>query len=227
MVSVATTDSLGARRRGRPRRIEAGQIVDVTRRIILEEGVEAVSMRRIAKEVGTTPMALYHHVRDKVELLMLTLTGMVAAVPRPSLPDDPRERILVTAVHMHDVLAEMIWVVDILALGDLTDKDAWWTAEEIIDSAIACGLSPEEAVHAYHTLWYVIHGSLVFRRADARRAADPDRAALFPDLITEEDADELPRLAALSNRWHEVKAGYDIREQLERVLDGLLRRPRP
>jgi AcrR family transcriptional regulator len=209
---------------GRPPRIEKQRIVDVARRILQEEGVEAVSMRRIAKEVGATPMALYHHVRDKDELLMLTLAGTAETFARPPLPEHPRDRILATAVHMYEILSEVDWVIDVLSLGDLTDKGALWMPEEIVGSAIACGLSPEAAIHAYRTIWYVVHGALVFRRADARRAADPGRKPFFPSLITEDDVGELPHLAALSARWEEVTAAYDVTAQLEAVVDGLLAR---
>lgn len=211
---------------GRPSRIEKQQIVAVARRILQEEGVEAVSMRRIAKEVGATPMALYHHVRDKDELLMLTLAGMAATVPRPELPEDPRDRIVATAVHMHAVLSEMVWVIDVLSRGDLTDKDALWMAEEIVDSAIRCGLTPRQATHAYRSIWYLVYGALVFRRAELRRAADPGRRPFFASLVTPDDAEELPRLAALSPRWEDMTAEYDVAAQLEAVVDGLLGRPR-
>lgn len=33
------------------------------------EGLEAVSLRRLAQEFGVTPMALYHHVNDKQDLI--------------------------------------------------------------------------------------------------------------------------------------------------------------
>ncbi|MFD4524825.1 TetR/AcrR family transcriptional regulator [Streptomyces sp. NPDC058470] len=209
---------------GRPRRIEASQIVDVARRIIREEGVDAVSMRRVAKEVGTTPMALYHHVRDKDELLMLTLSGMAATVPRPALPEDPRDRALATALHMHAVLRGMPWVVEVLGLGDLTDRGALWMVEEIIASAVACGLTPDEAVSAYRTIWYCVYGDLVFRRAVDRRAAEPDRKRHFPALLKDEDAAELPYLTALSDRWEDLTEGYDVTVQLRAVVDGALRR---
>ncbi|MBT2677183.1 TetR/AcrR family transcriptional regulator [Streptomyces sp. ISL-14] len=211
---------------GRPRRIEAQQIVDVARRIIREEGVEAVSMRRVAKEVGATPMALYHHVRDKDELLLLTLQGMAATFPRPALPADPRDRLLTTAVHMHTILSEVPWVIDVLSLGDLTDKDALWMPEEIIHSAIACGLTPTQALHAYRTIWYVVYGALVFQRADARRAADPERRPFFPTFLAKEDAVTLPRMAEMAANWEEIKGRYDVAEQLEAVVDGLLRKGR-
>ncbi|MEU3610992.1 helix-turn-helix domain-containing protein [Streptomyces sp. NPDC006872] len=207
---------------GRPRRIEKQQIVDVARRILQEEGVQALSMRRVAKEVGATPMALYHHVRDKDELLMLTLAGLAASIPRPELPADPRERVLVTALHIFTGLSGFPWAVDVLGLGELTDKGALWMPEEIIASCIACGQTHEEAVHTYRTLWYFLYGALRFTTAEARRAADPDRRPFFPNLLTPADADELPHLTSLSADWQELTRGYDIAVQLRAMIDGLL-----
>ncbi|MFI1013658.1 TetR/AcrR family transcriptional regulator [Streptomyces sp. NPDC020965] len=208
---------------GRPRRLDPETIVATARRIIEEEGVAALSMRRVAKEVGSTPMALYHYVRDKDELLLLTLAGVSAQFPRPELPADPRARLITAAVHMHQVLAQVPWVLKVLELGGLTDKQALWIAEEIIDSAMACGLSAGQAVATYRTIWYFVYGDLVFRASAARRAAEPDRKQHWPAMLTEEDAAELPRLTALAPRWEELQR-YDIAEQLAAIVDGLLSR---
>ncbi|MEI5102132.1 helix-turn-helix domain-containing protein [Streptomyces sp. PmtG] len=204
--------------------MEPEAIVAVARRVLQEEGVAALSMRRVAKEIGATPMALYHHVRDKDELLMLALSGTAATLPRPRLPDDPRERMLAVAVHMHAVLDELPWVVEVLRLGGLTDRGALWMVEEIVDCGLACGLDDAEAVHAYGTIWHCVYGDLVFRRALARRAEEPDRKRYFPDMLTDADAAELPHLSALADRWTELTAAYDISRQLEAVVDGLLGR---
>ncbi|WP_436842795.1 TetR/AcrR family transcriptional regulator [Streptomyces venezuelae] len=209
---------------GRPRRIDPETIVATARRILETEGVAGLSMRRVAKEVGTTPMALYHHVRDKDELLMLTLAGTAATVPRPDLPADPRDRLLAVSLHMHGTLARMPWVVEVLSLGDLTDEGALWMVEEIVACGIACGLTPEEAVRAYRTIWHCVYGDLVFRRAMERRAEDPARRRHFPDLLADADATELPHLAALADRWSELTDDYDATGQLGAVIDGLLGR---
>ena len=50
-----------------------------------EAGIGAVSMRRLAQELGVVPMALYKHVADKEELL----DGMVDAVIAEIDPPDP------------------------------------------------------------------------------------------------------------------------------------------
>ena len=45
------------------------QIAEIALRILEEEGPEKVSMRRIAKEVGITPMAIYYHYPNRQALL--------------------------------------------------------------------------------------------------------------------------------------------------------------
>ncbi|MFE9662256.1 TetR family transcriptional regulator [Streptomyces sp. NPDC005955] len=220
---AAAAPRKAGRKAGRPRRIDPERIVAVARRILQEEGVDALSMRRVAKEVGTTPMALYHHVRDKDELLMLTLSGMARTVPRPELPEDPRERLIAMSLHMYRTLRRMPWVVDVLSLGDLTDKGALWIMEEFIGAAMACGLSADDAVRAYRTVWHCVYGELVFRAAMERRAAEPGRVRNFPDgLLTEQDAAELPLLTSLADRWIQLAQSYDLERQLRLVLDGLL-----
>lgn len=47
----------------------AEQIAETALRILEEEGPEKVSMRRIAREVGITPMAIYHYYPDHQTLL--------------------------------------------------------------------------------------------------------------------------------------------------------------
>ncbi|MET9659393.1 TetR/AcrR family transcriptional regulator [Streptomyces sp. NPDC006510] len=209
---------------GRPRRLDPDAMVATARRIIEEEGVDALSMRRVAKELGSTPMALYHYVQDKDELLMLTLSGTAAAFPRPELPEDPRERLLAVAVHLHGILARLPWVLDILALGELTDRNALWMVEEIIDSALACGLSPAQAVRAYRTIWSYVYGDLIFRRAAERRAQNPSGRRYFPEMVTEQDAATLPRLAALRDEWRTYAADYEVADELDAIIRGLIGR---
>jgi AcrR family transcriptional regulator len=47
----------------------AGRIATAARRLLDKEGSEAVTMRRVAKAVGITPMAVYRHYADRAGLL--------------------------------------------------------------------------------------------------------------------------------------------------------------
>jgi AcrR family transcriptional regulator len=53
------------------RGLTAERVVDAALHVADAGGIEAVSLRRIARELGVTPMAIYRHVRDKSQLLDL------------------------------------------------------------------------------------------------------------------------------------------------------------
>ena len=50
-------------------RLTRDRVVDAALRIMDEEGLDAVTMRRVAREVGVEAMSLYHYVQDKEDLL--------------------------------------------------------------------------------------------------------------------------------------------------------------
>lgn len=96
-------------RLGRPPRLSREAILVAAQRVLDEEGAEYLSMRRLARELSSTPMALYHHVRDKDELLMLLLDAYVRRIPRPDFADHPRERVVAGAQALHDILEDCPW----------------------------------------------------------------------------------------------------------------------
>lgn len=66
------------RRQGRPavgrvEPLERDEILDRAYAIITAEGIDALSMRRLANELGVTPMAIYHHVPSKPALLQVLI----------------------------------------------------------------------------------------------------------------------------------------------------------
>ena len=207
---------------GRPPRISRGEIVEVARGIVDRDGVEKLTMRRVAAEIGSAPMALYHHVRNKEQLLSLLLDDVARELPVPELPADPRERIVVAATTVHDLFLAHPWVAEALTSDDLLSPTALWFPEAVVDAAIACGVSPDDAVRVYRTIWYYTAGEMVVRAAGARRRAADDRPTYREQVFAELDAQELPRLAAVGPRWAELTARDTYVHGLRALVDGLL-----
>jgi AcrR family transcriptional regulator len=70
-----------------------------------QEGLEGATMRRVAEELGTTPSALYWHVRNKQELLQFVLDRVIGEIELP--PPDPanwQEQLKLAAREMRRVL---------------------------------------------------------------------------------------------------------------------------
>ena len=85
-----------------PRRalISRDAVLDATLALADERGLGAVSMRTVSSRLGVTPMALYHHVRDKDDLLDGLVERLLAELqpPDPSLPWKERLRTLADGI---------------------------------------------------------------------------------------------------------------------------------
>ncbi|MGW2326304.1 TetR/AcrR family transcriptional regulator [Streptomyces sp. NPDC001700] len=210
--------------RGRPPRISREEVVATARRIVDEDGVDRLTMRRLATEIGSTPMALYHHVRNKEELLLLLLDDHAArTLRRPEPPiADPRERIVVAAAAIHEALAACPWIVEVLTADDLMSASALWYVEQIVDGLVEGGLTPERAVQGYRAIWYYTAGEIVVRATAARRRADDGRTTYREQVFTDLDPDELPRLAHVAEDWAALTAEDTYLDGLSALVDGLL-----
>jgi AcrR family transcriptional regulator len=82
-------------------------IVDTAMRILDAEGIDALSMRRVALDLRTGPASLYAHVANKDELLELMIDRVVDELEIPA-PDPARwqEQIVESAVAAHGVWAK-------------------------------------------------------------------------------------------------------------------------
>ncbi|TDD19607.1 TetR/AcrR family transcriptional regulator [Nonomuraea diastatica] len=60
---------------------DIAQIADTAVKVADAEGLEAVSMQRVAAELGFTKMALYRYVNDKAELIAVMIEAAVGPAP--------------------------------------------------------------------------------------------------------------------------------------------------
>ena len=68
-------------------RSPADAIVEAALDIVERQGLASLTMRRVAAEVGASPMALYNHVADKAELIDLMVDAIVGDVVEGSKHD--------------------------------------------------------------------------------------------------------------------------------------------
>src|SRR5438105_15871710 len=79
------------------------RIVAAARALIETSGVEALSMRKLASEVGVAPTAIYWHVGSREDLLNAVLDTMVASLPPiAGRGSDPRARLASVARAIRD-----------------------------------------------------------------------------------------------------------------------------
>lgn len=210
------------RRRGRPARLSQDAILLVAQEIVESAGIDALTMRAVAERLSSSPMAIYRHVRDKDELLLLLLDRAAAGLERPELPADPRQRLRALWRFLHDELAARPWLVGVLASGDLAGKSILWLVEEMLQAFMASGLSTIQAGAAYRAVWQYTVGVLTIRIATERTTAALARPSFQAEMIAAADPVQTPAVAAFGGDWPHAFDNYDF--GLNALLDGLIPR---
>jgi TetR/AcrR family tetracycline transcriptional repressor len=113
------------------------------------EGLEAVTIRRLAQENSVTPMALYWHFKDKDAVLDGIAERLFADVELPEPIglswDHELRRVLaavLAAVRPHPLAAEL------MVMRTMRSESGLVLAERVIGILIAAGFSPAEAAQA-------------------------------------------------------------------------------
>jgi AcrR family transcriptional regulator len=98
------------RGRGRAATLSRDQIADVALAIADEEGIEAVTIRRIARELRSGAMSLYHYFDSRDELLELMGDRIAAEMLVPELPSDWRDALRAIAHQSRGAFARHPWL---------------------------------------------------------------------------------------------------------------------
>ena len=223
-MAVSRPDASRARA-GRPPVTSRAQVLAAARQLIDQAGWEKLTIRRLAAEMGIGATTLYHHVRDKEDLLLLLLDEYASQIPHPDLPSEPRDRIILATTALHDALAEWPWAAEVLTADGfvgLLGESALWTVETIVAGAIDHGCTPAQAVGVFRSLWYYTVGEILVRAHTARRRADSGRPPRPEGFFGAIDASRLPRLAALGDQWPALAARDTYPQGLDAFVDGLL-----
>jgi AcrR family transcriptional regulator len=107
----------GARRA----RFTREQIAEAALAIADAEGFDAVSMRRVAAELGAGTMTLYHYVRTKDELVALMDDAIMGEllIPDGEMPSDWREALTLIARRTRDAFARHPWTLEAMPEAQL------------------------------------------------------------------------------------------------------------
>lgn len=108
------------------------------------EGFEAVSMRRVAQELGAGTMTLYHYVRNKDELITLMVDAAMGEVlvPEGELASEWRPALTQIATRTRDAFRRHRWTLDRLGDGRL-GPNGMRHFEQSLRAVSGAGLSDE------------------------------------------------------------------------------------
>lgn len=196
-------------------RLSTQAIVDTAIAIADVDGLDAVSIRRVAAILEVRPMSLYTHIASKDELLALManeLLGM-ALVEQP-LPDDWRQALTLTSRKLFRTFAAHPWLLALLARRPRPGPSAARYAKQLSSAVESLGLPADEM----WTLISVVNDYIV---GHAMRVATTGSTRDFVDHLSERDRAELPGVDALARTEETRLAGEVFELGLQTVLDGV------
>jgi AcrR family transcriptional regulator len=216
-------------------RFNRDQIAAAALRIADTEGFDAVTMKRIAAELGAGTMTLYYYVRTKADVVALMHDEILAGllIPPDELPAHWRDAVAAIARRTRAVLLEHPW-----SLATLTDAQFGPNAMRHIEQSLAAlegtGLAPRHRLALMGMVDDYVAGNALHAAEYATRArvaeADP---ALAGEAIAYGIAllstGEFPQLTALYEEREAVPPTQatltdDFETGLQSLLDGLTAR---
>jgi TetR/AcrR family tetracycline transcriptional repressor len=135
------------------------------------EGLEAVSLRRLAQEFGVTPMAIYRHVRDKQDLINAmteaVLEGIDATVGfRPGMTWSERLRLAIDNYKEQIDARPLALPLSIAYTGD-GPPSFWKVLEDLLAILLDAGFGRREAIVLIRMISNLLAGYLLLLQQGA------------------------------------------------------------
>ena len=182
------------------------------------EGVDALSMRRLADELGAGTMTLYWHFTDKRELLDAVIGTAVAGLKLPRFEGSWRDQIRQLAAYSRELLARHPSVLEIWARQPVLAADTLGGVEAGLRILEEAGFDPEEAVKAFRLLVTYTFGFELFSEPRSKRATRESARAALRKLPPE----GYPHLSETAGPFAAAMGSEEaFAYGLDRILDGL------
>lgn len=156
-------DAAEPRRRRARNSLSKEEIVAAGIAIVEEDGLTALTLRRVTERIGASTMAPYRYVADREDLLAAMLDEASRGFPVVTLDAPPAERLIARVVAVHDFLAEHLWIPQLLTEGRLVAPSTFGFADACVGDLLEAGLDPERAIFAFGTCWHLLLGELLDR----------------------------------------------------------------
>jgi AcrR family transcriptional regulator len=179
-------------------------------------GVEALSMRRLAQDLGVVPMALYKHVANKDELLDGVVDVVVAQIEPPASGTHWKPAVRQRVLSARQVLLRHPWAARVIESRRAPTPAVLAYLDSMIGLFRGGGLSIDLTHHVMHTMGSRILGfsQELFDDDSGGEPPPPELLQAFPHVA------EMAMAAAHTDDV--VGSGCDDQFEFEFALDLLL-----
>jgi AcrR family transcriptional regulator len=203
-------------------RLNRDRVLDAGIALADADGINALSMRRLAQQLGVEAMSLYNHVRNKDDLLGGMLDRIAGEIELPDNSHDWREAARARAVSAHDALMRHPWAPQLWASPAKVGPQRMRYLDHALHALRYAGFAEGLLDHAFHTIENHIMGHALQAQGFAIDPAQMQSAGR--EILRTFPVNEYPNLAA-HIRYHVDNPGGDDEFEfgLDLILDGLIR----
>ena len=201
------------------------RVLDAAIALADERGLEALTMRRLAQELGVEAMTLYYYVRNKDDILNGIVDQVVAEFELPRPGEDWKAALRAAAISAYRVLLEHGWAPALVLSGSGVSQARLRHMDAILGTLRGAGFSAEMTDHAYHALDSHIMGFTLWV-VGMDLGTDEELAALAGTFLEQIRQADLPHLIEhvehhMKPREPDDKPEFEF--GLDLILDGLER----
>jgi AcrR family transcriptional regulator len=218
---------LAASPRPRPR-LDHDRIVRSAMRLADQEGLRALSMRKVADEVNAGAMSLYRYVASKEELFDLMLDAAYGEIAVPEKGSgDWRRDLAALARQSRDVLKRHPWAAQLVTSRPTLGPSYLRWFEFSLEAVTSTGVDLKDAMRVIGTTNAYVSGVVAYELGDgeARRRhglSEPQmRALVAPYLDAVVASGRFPNLKRFLRHGSGAVSDADFEFGLAAVLDGL------
>lgn len=215
-------------RRGRKPRVTTAEVIAAGIAMADREGLDAVSMRRVADEVGVTAMAIYSLVPSKAVLVDAMVDHVLAALSREDPPAGSwREQLAWTTRQAWTVYREHPWTLGVTMVRRPFGPNLLASLEANLRIVSGLGVELDEMIRIVNTVDDYVHGALAWKLAAERSEDDSGisnqewfnrHGQLIERFV---DLGHYPILSSLWEAGQLTEHRTDFDFGLQRVLDGI------
>jgi AcrR family transcriptional regulator len=188
-------------------------------------GVGALSMRKLAQELGVEAMSLYHHVANKDDVLDGIVDVVFGEIELPTGEAGWEAAMRRRAISAREALRRHPWAIGLMESRRSPGPANIRHHDAVLGVLRDAAFPVELAAHAYSLLDSYIYG-FALQEASLPFHTPEETAEVAQGIMAEFPADEYPHLAEITTR-HVLQPGYDYGNEflygLDLILDGLAR----
>lgn len=183
-------------------------------RLVDAEGLDALTMRRLATELNVAPMSIYGHVPNKEDLLLGVVNLATSEIDLPDPGTPPWEALRLVTRQFRRVSLEHPNLVPLIVRRPPTGSEGLLTLEAALDALRRAGIPPDRTARAYRLMASFAIG---FVSLECGGYFEPVDVAAG-DQVAPVDLAAIPRIVEMAP--HLMK--WDAEEEFEAGMDALI-----